>query len=367
MLNITQLYIDADIVSDPYVSTIKDRLKVPHEVVETPQTLYHTIASSQDPVETSKQILYLTRNKGAFMRPCPGTRHYTCCGYIILHVGTFCVMDCSYCILQSYFHPPILQFYVNHADMMAELDQFLAKPFIRRIGTGEFTDSLIWEDWTDLSKRLIPKFASQHRAVLEIKTKTAAIGSLGDVAHNRKTILSWSLNTEKMIRFEERHTADLEQRLKAAKQCESWGYPLAFHFDPMIIYDGCEEDYRLVIQQLFSTVSAENIVWISLGSFRFMPSLKPIIQRRFPHSKIVYGEFIPGLDGKMRYFKPLRVGLYRKIVSWIRAQAPDVVIYFCMEDDDVWQKAIGFTPQTKGGLPRMLDDSAVRQCGLHRT
>ena len=78
----------------------------------------------------------------------------------------------------------------------------------------------------------------------------------------------------------------------------------------------------------------------------------------------MYGEFITGLDGKMRYFKPLRIDFYAKMVSWIREVAPQVLIYFCMEDDDVWKKSLGFIPFDRGGLPKMLDESAVRVCGL---
>ncbi len=223
---------------------------------------------------------------------------------------------------------------------------------------------MIWEWWTGLSGLLVPKFSGQSRAVLELKTKTTAIEGLKNLPHNRKTILAWSLNTEKVIHSEERRTTSLSARLRAAAKCESWGYPVAFHFDPMVIYDGCEEDYKQVIRQMFSYVSADNIVWISLGTFRFMPSLKPIIQQRFPDSKIVYGEFISGIDGKMRYFKPLRIALYHKVASWIKEIAPDVLVYFCMEDDEVWEKSLGFVPADHGGLPEMLDESAVRHCGL---
>jgi spore photoproduct lyase len=35
-----------------------------------------------------------------------------------------------------------------------------------------------------------------------------------------------------------------------------------------------------------------------------------------------------------------------------------------MEDDEVWQKSMGFIPQDRGGLPKMLDTSAVSVCGL---
>ena len=333
-------------------------------MVDDSREVYECVMDSDDPVQKGKEILFLTRNKGAFVRKCPGTRHYTCCGYMILHVGTFCTMDCAYCILQSYFHPPVLQYFVNHEDMLAELDAVFAQKEVRRIGTGEFTDSLIWDSWTDLSQVLIPKFAAQSYAMLELKTKTVNVDVLKNLDHQRKTAVSWSVNTETVIRANERGTASLSARLKAAARCESWGYPLAFHFDPMIVYQGCEQEYEQVVERIFSHVSPENVLWISLGTFRFMPDLKNIVRKRFPDSKIVFGEFITGLDAKMRYFKPLRIELYRRLVARIRELAPQVTVYFCMEDEEVWKKSMGFVPDEKRGLAQMLDQSAVKHCGL---
>ena len=363
-MSISKIYIEQHLANVPTVRSICSRLNLPVEYIKDSREVYAAVAAAPDPVKRGKEVLFLTQNKGAFVKACPGTREYTCCDYQILHIGTFCSMDCSYCIMQSYFHPPVLQYYVNYEDLIVELDRLFAQKKLGRIGTGEFTDSLIWELWTDLSGVLVPKFSKQNNMVLELKTKTNAIDKLKTLKHNRKTIVSWSLNTIEVISSEERSTASLTARLKAAARCEAWGYPLAFHFDPMVIYDGCEEDYREVIHQLFNHISADNIVWISLGTFRFMPSLKQIIQKRFPESKIIYGEFVPGLDGKMRYFKPLRMDLYRKVVSWIKACSPDAKIYFCMEDDEVWHKSLGFIPSERGGLPRILDESALHHCGL---
>jgi spore photoproduct lyase len=361
---ISKIYIDNQVIRLPVIDTITSRISAPVEIVNDTAKLYKSISEANDPVQKGKQVLYLTLNKGAFLKDCPGTRFYTCCGYKILHVGTFCNMDCSYCILQVYFHPPVLQYFVNYDDLFRELEKVFASNHICRVGTGEFTDSLMWEPWTSLSGLLIPKFADQNRAVLELKTKTSTINELKGLSHNRKTIVSWSLNSDHVIGQEERCTASLEARLKAAAKCETWDYPLGFHFDPLIIYPGCEEDYRNVVEQIFKYVSADNIVWISLGSLRFMPSLKPIIQKRFPDSKIIYGELISGLDGKMRYFKPLRIALYRKMVSWIKALAPEARIYLCMEDEEVWRKSLGYIPRKRGGLSEMLDESAVKVCRL---
>ena len=361
---LSKLYIHEEVISSPLVKKIQSHIDAPFYIVKDAKEVFNDIGSSIDPIKEGKRTLFLTRNKGPFIKNCPGTRSYICCGYKILHIGSYCVMDCSYCILQAYFHPPLLQFFVNHNKMFAQLRDIFNQKEIQRIGTGEFTDSMIWDKWTNLSKVLIPMFARQTCCVLELKTKTVNIKRLEDLDHNQKTILSWSLNTQRIIDDEERKTASLSARLKAAAACESWGYPLSFHFDPLFIYKGCEKDYKEVIRALFSHVSWENIVWISLGSFRFMGSLKPIIQKRFSRSKIIYGEFIPGMDGKMRYFKPLRVDLYRKIVNWIKEAAPGVLVYFCMEDNEVWEKSLGFTPDQYGGLSRLLDQSAAKHCNL---
>jgi len=335
-------------------------------LISDPSVFHGVLATEKEPVSQGKQMLLLTQNRGSFVKKCPGTKSYICCGYQILHIGTYCTMDCSYCVLQGYLNPPALQFFVNQDVMFRELGHLFAcdPPPFHRIGTGEFTDSLIWEPWTGINNTLVSFFATQDRIVLELKTKTCHIGNLKNIAHKRKTILSWSVNTPSVIRAEERGTASLRARIEAAAQCQAWGYPVAFHFDPLILYPGWEKDYRKVVNKIFDVVAPDNIVWISLGSMRFNTSLKPIIQKRFANSRIVYGEFVPGLDGKMRYFKPLRIALYQKIAAWIKEKAPDVGVYLCMEDEEVWNKVLGFVPAKDGGLARLLDGYAARGCGL---
>ena len=361
---VSQLYVNPEVMDAPAVRKIQTALGLSPIPAKTSDTVYDAVSKAADPVQKGKEILFLTRNRGKFLRDCPGTRNYTCCGYRILHVGTYCSMDCSYCILQTYFHPPVMQFFVNHEELFSELQSVFLEPRISRIGTGEFTDSLIWDRWSDFSPKLIARFAAQDRAVLELKTKTAHVDRLENLVHRQKTIIAWSLNTDRVIRSEERRTAAIDARLSAAARCAEWGYPLAFHFDPMVIYNGCETDYRDLVHRLFHRIPPRQIVWISMGTFRFPPNLKSIAEQRFPDSKIMYGEFITGLDGKMRYFKPLRIKLYRQMVDEIRRHAPEVTTYFCMEDDEVWKKTMGFIPSERGGLNAILDATAVRHCGL---
>ncbi|MBF0111355.1 MAG: DNA photolyase [Desulfamplus sp.] len=391
-MKIETLFIDRAIRPCEEIDYIIQSTSLEPEYVENSKVVYDHVNLSDDPITKGKQTLYITENHGAVIKKCPGTSHYTCCDYTILHTGTFCTMDCSYCILQAYFHPPLLQYFVGQHKIDAALDEIFKEKKTFRVGTGEFTDSLIWDKISNQPAKLVRKFADQARAIsrssnnnfsiLELKTKTVNIDSLKDIDHNRKTVVAWSLNTPKVIKSEERGTASLSARLKAAKECERWGYRVAFHFDPIVIYEGCEEDYKEVIKSIFEGVRVDknvdsssdgvikkslgilpdSIVWISIGTFRFMPQLKQIIENRFPKSTIAYGEFITGLDNKMRYFKPLRIKIYQKIVSFIRQYAPDVLIYFCMEDEEVWQKTIGFFPKKEGQLGAMLDRSVMERC-----
>jgi spore photoproduct lyase len=62
------------------------------------------------PLYMDKTSLRLISFPGEFLKPCPGTKGYICCGYQILNIGTNCPFDCSYCILQAYFNQPSIEF-----------------------------------------------------------------------------------------------------------------------------------------------------------------------------------------------------------------------------------------------------------------
>lgn len=354
---VTQLHIARDCLDHPYTQEIIDRSRLPVSVVEENG---RPVIDGRYPhnLSAGKRHLFLCRHRGAFFKPCPGTREYRCCGYQVLNIGMNCPMDCVYCILQAYLNNPWLSFFVNVEDLFAELDQSLhAEPHrFFRIGTGEFTDSLALDTLTRLSPRLVEYMAGQSNAVLELKTKSVNIANLQGLDHQGRTIVAWSLNSPPIMMREEVRTATLDERLQAAAQCSRWGYALAFHFDPIIFHDGWQEGYAYTIDKLFATVPADAIAWISLGALRYLPSLKQIAAERFPVSRFFYQEFIDGLDGKRRYIRPQRVIMYQYIFERLQRYVhPDTCIYFCMENDTVWQEVFGYTAEERGGLPLMLD------------
>jgi spore photoproduct lyase len=202
-------------------------------------------------------------------------------------------------------------------------------------------------------------FAKRQNAVLELKTKSGVIDNLRRLEHGGNTVVSWSLNSSLIMAREEIRAASLSERLEAARRCAQWGYRLAFHFDPIVLYPGWQAGYEESIVRLFQEVPASAIAWISLGALRYLPKLKEIALRRFPDTGIYCQESVVGLDGKLRYFRKTRIELYRYLVERLTRRAdPSTCIYFCMESDEIWGEVMGFIPQERGGLSQMLDDAA---------
>ena len=357
MFKPTKIYVDTKVENEPFTKTILNNLPgIPLEYIDDSRLVIDEILSKSDPISEGKKHLLITRYKGQLLKPCPGTPNAICCHYQILNPIVGCPLDCTYCALQMYFNNPLITMYANINDLMREMDERFQKKFgwLLRIGTGELTDSLELDHITEMSRILIPYFAEKDGALFELKTKSNQISYLLDLNHGGKTVIAWSLNPQCIIEKEEKNCASLSERLEAAIQCQEAGYKLAFHFDPLIYYSEWEQGYRGVIEELFEHINSKNIVWISLGTFRYPPSLKPIIRKRFPQTKLLFEEFIPGQDGKMRYLKPIRVEMYSKVLSQIRSRDQDVFVYLCMESTDVWQKVFGWTPRTTAVLARMF-------------
>jgi len=308
-------------------------------------------------ISESKKRLLIKNHKGKIVKKCPGTKGLICCNYYIATFAENCPFDCSYCFLQSYINTPFTTIYVNFDEFVEQLHTMLAEnpQYKFRIGTGEFTDSIGLDNVLDINKRLISVFKDKNNALLELKTKSADIRNLLNEKHNGRTVISWSLNPQNIIDTEELGCASLEERINAAAECQNAGYKTGFHFDPVIHYEGWEKDYYDVIHTLSEKIDPTRIAWISLGTFRYFPSLKPVIKDRFPGSKIIYGEHVPCADGKFRYVKPIRVDIYSKMLQWLREYGNDIFIYLCMETRDVWEKVFGWSPLCNLHLNELFD------------
>jgi spore photoproduct lyase len=247
--------------------------------------------------------------------------------------------------------------FANVDDLLTEAEELLSKHrrYFFRIGTGEITDSLILDPYIGFTREVVPFFAEQPNVLLELKTKSNCVDDLLTLDPKERIVVSWSMNPQVVIDADEHGTASLLERLQAARVCQDAGYRLGFHFDPMIEYPGWEKDYEEMVEQLFASVDWRRISWLSMGVLRNTPGLKRTMRERLPRTRLLAAEQVPNPDGKLRYFQPLRIEMYRKMLGWIRRGAPTAKVYLCMESKHVWEQVFGYAPSCEKELGVQFD------------
>ncbi len=353
-----KVYITKDSENSPVtLSILENTQHILVEFIPDSRELIADIAISRDPVGKGKELLLVTHQKGAYVKPCPCTPNYIGCNYFIINAELNCPLDCSYCILQLYLENPLITVHANTELLYRQLDSFLYKNRNRtfRIGTGELGDSLALDHLTNRSTELISYFAGHPNALFELKTKTVNIKNILEHKPPENVVIAWSINSLQIAQEEEIGAPPVHDRIQAAFKLSQAGYRVGFHFDPLIHYEGWKDEYAEVVDQLISVIDRKKIAWISLGSLRFPPALKSVIRTRFAKTKIIFEEFIAGKDGKLRYPKPLRLRLFKHVYDLlIKTGGKGIPVYFCMESGDVWKEVQKKTPRSKKEVERLL-------------
>ena len=301
------------------------------------------------------------RQKGPFVRHCPCTSGAVSCGYLNLDLHTGCPYDCSYCILQAYLPSKRPVFYTNFGNLERELHSLAESRSCIRLGSGELSDSLAWDGRTGTSGKLLAVLERFPQIVFEFKTKSAAVaGLLAGPQAQPHIVVSWSLNPEAACRREEHGAPPLARRLRALAAVQQKGYRIGVHFDPLLLFPGWQRAYRGLIRELAAVVRPDRLAWWSLGSLRFPPALREAI-RTHGDSQLFWGELVPAADGKVRYFKPLRLELFSFVIAEIRRWlSADVPLYLCMEPAEVWREVLPHVPANEKALNRWLYERVMK-------
>ncbi|MBF0443183.1 MAG: hypothetical protein HQK54_14840, partial [Oligoflexales bacterium] len=224
-------------------------------VNEAPQTAYY---------RDGKRDLHIAGKNGSALHLCASlSDEYICCNVHVLRSMSNCPFDCSYCFLQNYLNNGTTMVVSDIEALVGEVREKISLNPHRflRIGTWELADSLALEDRLGTAGALVEAFSGIDGAVLELKTKSDNVDSILDLGHKGRTVISWSMNPEAVIKAEEHGTASLERRLAAMHKAAGAGYPVGIHFDPLIYYQGWQEDYGNLVRRIFETVSPDIVPW----------------------------------------------------------------------------------------------------------
>ncbi|MBF0522796.1 MAG: hypothetical protein HQL24_07055 [Candidatus Omnitrophica bacterium] len=324
------IFIEKEVANSELVLSLKVRFpKAKYQMMSSYQRFIKEKRFDLSIYNRRTENLFIVTERYDFLCSCPCTNGAVGCGYYILNLGFGCGFECAYCFLQSYTNAPGIVLPSNIEDFFEAFKKLPNKNI--RIGTGQFTDSLIFDSLTGYSTKLVDFFREYPQTLFEFKTKSDNVDELLSVKAANNIVVSWSVNPQNIIETTEFYTANLEERLSAALKCVQHGYKVGFHFDPIIFYDGWKKDYQNLVGEIFRRISAPKIAWISLGCLRMTPKQKEAIENRFPDNAILNGELILGFDNKLRYSERVREDIYKKMHNWIRGQSKTVLVYLCME------------------------------------
>jgi spore photoproduct lyase len=292
--------------------------------------------------EVKRTVLVLARNPGGFIREFQ--RQGDTCGrkeFFIAHANG-CPFDCQYCFLQCYFSHSAPVLFVNQDHLFEELVRHVLEvPQGTIYHAGELSDALALETLSGFAARALSVFGRYPQVALDLRTKCASVESLLPSHPPENIVVSWTLSPDRLSRELELGTPPIEERIRSAVRCQAKGYWIGIRLDPIVRYQEWETGYAELIQCILTALDPQRIDSFILGAFRYLPALATRIRMRFPNSHLLLDEFVPCIDGKFRYFRPLRVELYRRIVREIRRLSANIPITLCMETDQVWSEVQG--------------------------
>jgi spore photoproduct lyase len=336
------IYIEKDIKKHPLVERfISVFPSVEISYIDSYTHLPQNNLSIKEKIISAKKSLILAENRGNFIKKF--YLHPSLKGRSLFSINHAigCLFDCQYCYLQAYQDYPAFIQFVNLEKISIEVEEVIRCSDDNQFffSSGILSDSLLFDELTGLCAALFPLFAAYNNAVLEIRSRTTSISHLlHDYMEKKNIVLSWSLSPEEITKSYEPHTPSAIKRIKAAHLCQKDGFNIGFHLDPLIHYPDWEKGYKELINSMKNHLSVKSIQYIFLGSFRFKQSWAKIFRKRFSASDLLLNEFVLSADSKFRYFKPIRLEMYRKITELLEKWNTNIPIYLAMEPPEVWKK-----------------------------
>ncbi|OGX03773.1 MAG: hypothetical protein A3G87_03920 [Omnitrophica bacterium RIFCSPLOWO2_12_FULL_50_11] len=321
------------------------------------------VYTNGNPVSQRQRILQTTVEQSArkIFGDCPVASPKTvCCNLKTIDAVQNCVFECSYCTIQTFYGPRA----VFDRDLAKKLSAIELDPNrFYHIGTGQASDSLVWGNKNGILDDLCEFARENPNILLEFKTKSSNVSYFlnHDVPVN--VVCSWSLNTETIVSQEEHFTAPLDQRLRAARDVADRGIKVAFHFHPIVYYEGWDQDYPELARRVQESFDSEEVLFISFGSVTFIKPVIHEIRRRGQKTKILQMEMVPDPHGKLTYPDEVKLKLFRTMYESFSSWRRTVYMYLCMERADIWDQVFGWHYPTNEVFESNFCTETMRKIG----
>lgn len=334
-MRIDTLYLETAAESQPATQLILQKLE--------PQTVeriddYQNIFSRRKVPYLAKRDhrnVIIAVKRGALVREAPPAYGYGSDDLHYYYIHAFnCVYECEYCYLQGYFSSPDLVFFVNHDEILQEMQRLVDVHPDKTVWfhAGEFSDSLALSHITGELPQYWDFFRANIRARLELRTKSNNLTALRQLEALQNITVSFSLSVVSQAEQYDREAPSVDARLGAMQRLSEMGFRLAIHFDPIIWQENFAGEFDELSARIAADVGFAAIDYISVGAVRFAKDVFREAKINYPQSGMFARNFIQGNDQKMRYIRPLRLAFLEKAREILKKHGcPEEIIYFCME------------------------------------
>lgn len=259
--------------------------------------------------------------------------------YKLVPISNGCPYYCTYCYLAFVYrkYGPFIKININYDSMFRQIRKAAAASTgIASFNIGEMLDSLALDHITNLTTMLVPFFEGFSKAYLMLLTKSSNVDNLLSLEPNSNTIVSWSLNSGRAITDFEPGTANLDERVNAARLCQQHGYRIRFRIDPGILHNNWKDEYADLAKKMLTITQPENI---TIGMLRILPGHLRLAKEAYPRRAgyLFSQTLVRGAsDGKLRYPPAKRIEFYSLLIDIIKSFNRNVSISLCRETSDVW-------------------------------
>jgi spore photoproduct lyase len=272
---------------------------------------------------------------------CPVASEKTvCCNLNTIDVVENCPYACSYCTIQTFYNDN----YIFDKQLEDKLNSIkLDSKRFYHFGSGQSSDALAWGNKYGILDAQCQFAERNPNILLEFKTKSNAIDYFLNHKLPKNIVISWTLNTQTIIQNEEHQTVSLEERVRAACRVVERGIKVAFHFHPIVYYDGWEKEYMDLVRTVLDRFKPGDILFISFGTVTLIkPVLEKIRLMGLP-TKITQMEMVKDPLGKYTYPVELKITMYRHLYALFAPWKDLVFFYLCMETKKIWDDVLGYS------------------------
>jgi spore photoproduct lyase len=327
------IYVENEVRDHPRVVSILSRFRDIPVVACSRYGEIFNLNSQNFRIQKNKPALILARKHKGRVLAAP--ENYGIGGkknYYFSHMMN-CVYDCRYCFLQGMYRSAHYVLFVNYEDFVDDIRETIDanESDTSYFYSGYDCDSLALDPVSGFVDFMVPFFAKQTSAILELRTKSTQIRGLMNHEPFDHCVVAFSFTPGMISQALEHKVPSVEKRLDSMVKLQQQGWKIGLRFDPLI-YDSRYRDlYRELFEQVFARLDVDGIHSVSLGVFRLPHGFYKKMVRLYPDEKLFYSG-IERQKNMVAYNKELEQELVDYCESQLLGYIPEENYFPCTFD-----------------------------------